>query len=352
VPNVQPPLSDGFRLGEFSDVELSKWLGDVSRYGPSDPREARVTNISWWSSHQAPWHHQFITVTVTQDTGDLTSHSYTLKFERLGKLVGQEGTAKQQITIQNLVPLESFLIHSDLICALVTSPFVADSILSQEIPHGCDPVPLTAQPATFGDVVTYMGMIVDKIPNYHVGKDNCYFFSRMLFHVMVLRHYATFNFLSAPMLNPPSNEKSSPPDSLSSPEVALTQPASHSDAAKPLDPVWENLMEILKEREEKEGLLFYEKQLTAWAIIGAIAFITMPASGVGGWFLGSYLHTVGKGWGRFFGILLALMMHFIFFANLDIRPKQHMSSLKEEMLRKTEAIISLHVTSAATMDPA
>src|ERR1700685_572741 len=97
MPNTQPPLPDGFRLGEFSDVNLSQWLADVSRYGPSDPRDAKVTSISWWSSHEAPWHHQFVIITISHDADSIAPHNYALKFERLGKFVGHERTAKQQV---------------------------------------------------------------------------------------------------------------------------------------------------------------------------------------------------------------------------------------------------------------
>jgi len=102
-------------------------------------------------------------------------------------------------------------------------------------------------------------------------------------------------------------------------------------------------MWILEEREENEGLLFYEKLHSFSEIIRAIMVFTMPGSAVGGWFLGSYLLSAGKGWGRVFGILIALVIHWAVFACLDIGPKQELSSLKEEMLGKTEGIIRLHV---------
>jgi hypothetical protein len=102
----------------------------------------------------------------------------------LGKLVGQDGIAKQQITIKDRIHETEFLKHSDLICAMVTPPVATDSILQRDIPQNTGAP--RGQPASLGDVVTYMSMVVEQIPKYHVGKDNCYFFSRMLFHIMVL----------------------------------------------------------------------------------------------------------------------------------------------------------------------
>ena len=345
MPNVQPPLSDGFRLGEFSDIDISEWLADVSRYGPSDPRDAKVTSISWWSSHEAPWHHQFVVITVVHDADSVTPHNYTLKFERLGKFAGHERTAKQRVTIESFVPLEEFMLHSDFICALTTFPFVHDSILSQVIPHDSDAVPLTSQYATFGDVVTYMCMIVDKIPSYHVGKENCYFFSRMLFHVVILRHYTTYHFLLTP--KPMMDDKPLPLNPSPTSEVTPTS-RRQRHATKKLndpDPVWTNLMKILKEREEKEGLLFYDKLFNLSSMIYAVWLFTIPGSLTGGWFLGSYFMHFGSFVARFVGMLLGFTMHIVllcFF--VDVQPSQDISSLKEEMLRKTEDIICLHVT--------
>jgi hypothetical protein len=103
---VNAPCPDGFHPGEFSDIEFSEWLGPVSGSGSPKPHNAKVTTVGWWSSHVAPWHHQFITVNVIPDGAGTNPvpRSYTLTFERLGKLVEQKGTAKQQIAVKDLVP--------------------------------------------------------------------------------------------------------------------------------------------------------------------------------------------------------------------------------------------------------
>jgi hypothetical protein len=114
-------------MGKFSDIELPDWLDRVSGFGDSHLRNAQVTAVSWWSSHEAPWHHQFVAVDVCHATSSLT-HIYALIFECLGKLVGQEGIAKQQITIKDRVHETEFKKHNNLICALATLPVAIDSI--------------------------------------------------------------------------------------------------------------------------------------------------------------------------------------------------------------------------------
>jgi hypothetical protein len=342
TPNTNNPHPDGFRLGKFSDIDLRECLDGVSEFGQSHPRNAQVTAISWWSSHEAPWHHQFVAVDVTHTTLSQT-HGYTLLFERLGKLVGQEGITKQQITIKNRVHETDFLKHSNLICAMATTSVAIKSISQQEIPQSGDAGALRGQPPTLGDVVTYMSMIVAQIPKYHVGKDNCYFFSRMLFHVVVLRHYTTFKFVWIPkhsaaladdkllVRSPPS------PRHGSSTQHPTLQPVT----SEPVDPLWITIMHVLKEREDKEGLLFYQRLRIFWRIIHITMILTLPASAYGGCLLGSD-YFVGAG---FLGIVVGIIFHGIVCSVILTWGPTAIRGRKEELLRKTTDIICCHVTS-------
>ncbi|KIM78584.1 hypothetical protein PILCRDRAFT_90539 [Piloderma croceum F 1598] len=277
VPNTNNLRSDGFRLGKFSDIDLLEYLDGVAEVGQYHPRNAQVTAVSWWSSHKAPWYHQFVAVNVTHTTPSQT-HSYTLIFERLGRLVGQEGIVKQQITIKNRVHERDFLKHSNLICALATTSITIKSISQQEIPQAGDAGTLRGQPPTLGDVVTYMSMIVAQIPTYHVGNDNCYFFSRMLFHVMVLRHYTTFKFAWIPRHG--SSARRSTWQSVTS---------------EPEHPLWTTIMCILKKREDNEGLLFYQRLRIFWRIIRIIMILALPASAYDGFLLACNYFSVISG---------------------------------------------------------
>jgi hypothetical protein len=344
APNTSNPLSDGFRLGKFSDIDLPEWLDGVSGFGRSHPRNALVTAVSWWSSHEAPWHHQFVAADVTHATPSLT-RSYTLIFERLGKLVGQEGIAKQQITVRDRVHATDFLKHSNLICALATTPVAIKSVFQQEIPQASN----AGQLPTLGDVVTYMSMVVEQIPTYHVGKDNCYFFSRMLFHVMVLRHYTTFKFVWMLRHNATlAHDKPlapSPPSPRHGSSTCLTlQPVT----SEPVDSLWTIIMCILKEREDKEGLLFYQKLHIFWRIIRITMILAIPGSAFGGYLLGSYITFVGEG--QVVGMGLGITLHGVVCAIILLAwgPKA-IRNRKEELLRKTADIIRCHVTSAAVV---
>jgi len=267
----------------------------------------------------------------------------------LGKLVGQEGIAKQQITIKNRVHETDFLKHSNLICALATTSVAIKSISQQEIPQSGDAGALRGQPPTLGDVVTYMSMIVAQIPKYHVGKDNCYFFSRMLFHVMVLRHYTTFKFVWIPRHNatlahdkPLAHKPPSPRHGLSA--VPPFQPV----ASEPVDPLWTTIMRLLMEREDKEGLLFYQRLRIFWRIIHITMVLTLPGSAFGGYLLGSYFTSVGQGEGQFLGIVVGIVLHGIVCAVILLTwGPMAIRDRKEELLRKTTDIIRCHVTSAA-----
>ena len=127
IPNINNPHPDGFCLGKFSNIDLPEYLDGVSEFVQSHPWNTQVTAISWWSSHEAPWHHQFVTINVTHTTSNQTC-SYTLLFECLGKLVRQEGIVKQPITINSWVHKTDFLKHSNLICVLVTTSVAIKSI--------------------------------------------------------------------------------------------------------------------------------------------------------------------------------------------------------------------------------
>jgi hypothetical protein len=102
-------------------------------------------------------------------------------------------------------------------------------------------------------------------------------------------------------------------------------------------------MQILKEREETEGVLFYNKLFNLSTIINLVWLFTILGSLAGGWFLGSYFMHLGSFGARILGMLIGFSMHCVLLCLIDVQPSQGISSLKEEMLRKTEDIIHPHV---------
>ena len=51
-------------------------------------------------------------------------------------------------------------------------------------------------PATLWHIGRYVGAIVEVAPQYRLASTNCYFFARMLFHVVGLRHYSFHRIVS------------------------------------------------------------------------------------------------------------------------------------------------------------
>jgi hypothetical protein len=266
----------------------------------------------------------------------------------LGKLVGQEGIAKQQITIKNRVHETDFLKHNNLICALATTSVAIKSTSQHEIPLAGDAGALIGQPLTLGDVVTYMNMIVAQIPKYHVGKDNCYFFSRMLFHVVVLRHYTTFKFVWIPKHSAALADEKPLVRSPPSPRhgSSTRRPTLQPVTSEPVDPLWITIMHVLKEREDKEGLVFYQRLRIFWRIIYITMILTLPASAYGGYLLGSdYFMSVAAGESGFLGIVVGIIFHGIVCGVILTWGPTAIRGRKEELLRKTTDIIRCHVTS-------
>lgn len=299
APNTNEPRPDGIRLGAFSDFEFVEWLSGKSDYGPTDARSSTVRDISWWSSKVAPWHHQFVVATIdlTHTPGnDRSPYCYRVRIERLGKILGPGGIAKQQILVEEDTGFEGFLVENKLICALtmasISNPTHTASVY--KIPNH-DKV--QGPPPTLGDLATYARMIALNIPQYDVRNDNCYFFSRMLLHVIVLRHYGHYVFVELGQHNSSENHTISPHDlplAFGSRTLSLTEgesivvpggsleypPTSSrlppheldsivlsnsvddstlSSSSMPKDPVWIKLLDTLKGREEAEGTLMHDK---------------------------------------------------------------------------------------------
>jgi hypothetical protein len=115
-------------------------------------------------------------------------------------------------------------------------------------------------------------------------------------------------------------------------------------------------MHVLKEREDKEGLLFYQRLRIFWRIIHITMILTLPGSAFGGYLLGSYFTFVGEGdtfvgggEGQFLGIVVGIIFHVTICAIILGWGPMAIRDRKEELLRKTVDIIRCHVTSAATV---
>jgi hypothetical protein len=107
-------------------------------------------------------------------------------------------------------------------------------------------------------------------------------------------------------------------------------------------------MRVLKEREDKEGLLFYQRLHSFWRIIPITMILTLPGSAFGGYLLGFHFMSVGEG--QVVGVGLGILLHGIVCAVILLAwGPIAIRNRKEELLRKTADIIHCHVTSAAAV---
>jgi uncharacterized protein YqgC (DUF456 family) len=106
-------------------------------------------------------------------------------------------------------------------------------------------------------------------------------------------------------------------------------------------------MHVLKEREDKEGLVFYQRLRIFWRIIYITMILTLPASAYGGYLLGSnyFTSSVAAGEGGLLGIVVGIIFHVIVCGVILTWGPTAIRGRKEELLRKTTDIIRCHVTS-------
>lgn len=191
-------LDNGFCQGILSHEGFLSWV----RSSP-DIQASKLSSIAWIRSNRNILHHQFIIVTV-----EYQSTLYDVKIERAGLMAGPGDVAKQTITIQPSVPLHGSLEGNDLILALVGKE---NSLISPEAKQHRKVYPFQRNfvtfdderwrgaPATLGQLARYSKIVVTSAPDYHLRSTNCYFYARMMMHIIVDRHL-TFEYAVSPGL--------------------------------------------------------------------------------------------------------------------------------------------------------
>lgn len=192
-------LPNGFIVGAISDFDFCNWILNSS---PAIQR-ATVEDVTWWRSNKGPFYHQFNVLTIKYTplpddmTPNLATVQYNIRLERSGKRIRPYGTAEHRVVISEATPLS--LIHKE-----------GNSIMFGLMRDGREIGP-GARVAAFRDILDrkwrgpratlwhlahYVRAIVELLPRYRLSSSNCYFFSRLLVHVISLRHYS-FPFLVA-----------------------------------------------------------------------------------------------------------------------------------------------------------
>lgn len=185
----------------MSDTDFCQWI--LASAGPV--REAVVCNITWWRAKRAPFHHQFIILTVVYRRNPTAPiELYDLRLERIGKARSFQGVAEHRITVSIAQPLSHLKLDHTLLFGLLGAGDAADweTLVTPET----FPIELAFRddldekwqgpPATLTQIASYVEHIVRLAPHYSVTSTNCYYFSRLLMHAVALRHYS-FQFIAA-----------------------------------------------------------------------------------------------------------------------------------------------------------
>lgn len=164
-------------------------------------KASKLISIAWIRSNRNILHHQYIIATVRYKPflQKFPAVSYDIKFERLGRMTGSVAKAKQAITIRPAAPLSEELKDNDLILALVEDGNPVISYVDRLIPSPNTPrwqyvyerpFGFADSPATLGELACYSTVVVEHAPEYHLSSTNCYFYARLMMHIIVERHLA------------------------------------------------------------------------------------------------------------------------------------------------------------------
>ncbi|KAJ7200417.1 hypothetical protein GGX14DRAFT_572180 [Mycena pura] len=179
-------------LGFMAVEDLCSWITDKA--APS-LKAARITDIAWWQE-TAGLQHQWILLRFEHmdAIGDL--HVHYLRLERAGMMAwNRRAIDKAKISEDAEVSNSGFVEENLLFCALCRKRD------TEILPAGIGDLAIPAfqdfldqkwrgPPATLADLARYLKVIVSLEPNYTLWMSNCFWFSRLIIHVIGLRHYS------------------------------------------------------------------------------------------------------------------------------------------------------------------
>ncbi|KAJ7918563.1 hypothetical protein B0H13DRAFT_1992608 [Mycena leptocephala] len=199
-PSVEPPavsveaslvsVEAPIPLRTMTIQELAEWIRATS----PDIQTLAVSDICWWAERTV-LQHQFLVLRF-----QYAGQSYELKIERAGKLIWSPSrVAIDQATIRLAAPTRdsTFEARHRLLFALLTDraiiperSFIYDGFVDF-LDHKW-----RGPPPKLIDVARYAAAIRAEETRYNLTNTNCYWFSRVLFHTLALRHYA-FPFIAS-----------------------------------------------------------------------------------------------------------------------------------------------------------
>ncbi|KAF8307806.1 hypothetical protein DL93DRAFT_2171513 [Clavulina sp. PMI_390] len=302
-------LPNGFIRGSMPDTAFCQWV----LTSPAAVRNATIVDATWWRSKRAPFHHQFIALTVAYYPHESTRlFTYELILERIGKGRSFGQRAEHRVSIHQLSSLVHLAEANDLIFGLFDAESAPKSDLlgvTKLLPY----ISITrasrdsldekwrGPPATLAHIARYVQHIVLFAPRYNLSSTNCYYFSRLLMHVIALRHYS-FRIMAT------RNASDFEPLSLSH------DPSSIS-----------SVFTFLQSQAQEDGVLMFHIGYTIMVMIIAVTCISCYIVSI----VVMHSHNVSKNAIISFGLLAPWVLMYVYAIlariakNLVVGPPQH-----------------------------
>ncbi|KAF8302595.1 hypothetical protein DL93DRAFT_494188 [Clavulina sp. PMI_390] len=176
--------------------------------------------MTWWSSNKFPFHHQFLVLSVQYHPPDMQPLAHDIVLERIGKTADPFQKAQDRVTIEPASSHGRFCSKGRLLLGLFGTPpgnretdpmreWIAglnEGNTGENATWSDRPAFETdldekwrGPPATLAHVARYIEHIVEFSPHYNLASSNCYLFSRLLTHAIVLRHYSFSSVVHPPL---------------------------------------------------------------------------------------------------------------------------------------------------------
>ncbi|KAJ7061348.1 hypothetical protein C8F01DRAFT_161286 [Mycena amicta] len=189
--DVEQALTSDIPDGSMTIQELCAWI----RRADADIQNTRITDICWWEESETVLKHQFLALRFRY-----AGSVHELLIERLGKaMMNPFRLAIDKATFKPVTRQRdaSFYKSHRLLFALLTDKNIAsqgsfcyDAFADFLDYKWAGPYP------RLRDLGHYVEVISAEEPHYSLTSSNCYWFSRLVFHTLALRHYA-FPFVAS-----------------------------------------------------------------------------------------------------------------------------------------------------------
>ncbi|KAJ7842405.1 hypothetical protein B0H13DRAFT_2365242 [Mycena leptocephala] len=180
--NASPPSRITQRT--MTIQELSAWVSSAH----ANVQEIAITDILWWAKRSV-LRHQFLVLRF-----DYAGATYELTIERVGKLLlspSQTAVDQAEFRVAPAGRDAEFEKKNKLLFGLLTDEkllpngYVSHPAFVDFVDHKwCGPR------AKLSDIARYAALVRSQEIRYSITRANCYFFARVLFHTIALRHYS------------------------------------------------------------------------------------------------------------------------------------------------------------------